>query len=91
VSDLTSFFRFFVDTYLYTLILLLFNRYLMTEYYWCRGKRSCIGQNLAMLEMRVIASALVRNFDFQMSEKLDMELFVTVKPISLKMKVTKRC
>jgi cytochrome P450 len=55
-----------------------------------RGKRSCIGQNLAMLEMRVIASVLMRNFDFQVVEEPDLELFVTMKPISLKMQVSKR-
>ena len=55
-----------------------------------RGKRSCIGQNLAMLEMRVLASALVRNFDFELVEEPEYELFVTMKPVSLKMEVSKR-
>jgi hypothetical protein len=43
-----------------------------------------------MLEMRVLASALMRNFDFKMAEELEMELFVTMKPISMKMEVSKR-
>ena len=56
----------------------------------CRGKRSCIGQNLAMLEMRVLAAHLMRNFNFKVIEEPDLELFVTMKPIELKMEVTKR-
>jgi hypothetical protein len=43
-----------------------------------------------MLEMRVLASALMRNFDFKLKEELKMDLFVTMKPISLMMDITKR-
>lgn len=54
------------------------------------GKRSCIGQNLAMLEMKVLACMLIRNFNFVLVEEPEFELFVTVKPIHLKMKITNR-
>ena len=54
------------------------------------GKRSCIGQNLAMLEMRVVATTLLRNFNFILMEEPEMDLFVTMKFKDLKMKITRR-
>lgn len=54
------------------------------------GKRSCIGQNLAMLEMKVLASHLIRNFDFKLAEEPELDLFITLKPKSLKMNISRR-
>lgn len=40
-----------------------------------KGKRSCIGQELALLEMRVMAVLLLRRFDFALAyEELDRRL-----------------
>lgn len=54
------------------------------------GKRSCIGQNLALMEIRVIVANLVRYFDFELAmegkEDIELDLFVTLKPVDLKMK-----
>lgn len=55
------------------------------------GKRSCIGQNLALMEIRVIIANLVRQFDFELDgDDIDLDLFVTLKPIELRMKFTSR-
>lgn len=52
------------------------------------GKRSCIGQNLALMEIRVIIANLVRQFDFELEADMQVDSFVTLKPIELKMKFT---
>jgi cytochrome P450 len=54
------------------------------------GKRSCIGQNLAQMELRVIVANLVRSFDFELLEEIEVDLFVTLKPIDLKMRFHSR-
>jgi len=54
------------------------------------GKRSCIGQNLAMLELRVLAATLIRNFNFSLKEDPQFDLFITFKPKSLMMNVEPR-
>lgn len=55
------------------------------------GKRSCIGQNLALMEIRVIIANLVRQFDFELvGGEIELDLFVTLKPIDLRMKFTSR-
>ena len=54
------------------------------------GRRSCIGQNLAMLEMRVILANIVKAFDFELEGEMQEELFITLKPVQLKMKFARR-
>ncbi len=55
------------------------------------GKRSCIGQNLALMEIKVIIANLVRNFDFELDgPDITLDLFVTLKPIEFKMKFKSR-
>ncbi len=54
------------------------------------GKRQCIGKNMALLQIRVLASNLLRNYNFELMEEPSYEYFVTLKPTNLKMKVTKR-
>lgn len=54
------------------------------------GKRSCIGQNLAIMELRVILANIVKHFDFELVEDIDIEYFVTIKPAALRMKMTPR-
>ena len=49
------------------------------------GKRSCIGQNLALLELRVIVANIVRYYDFELTEEPDFDHFITMKPKELKM------
>lgn len=56
------------------------------------GKRSCVGQNLAMMELKAVVATLIRYFDFTLPEDhvLDLELFVTLKPVDLNMTVSRR-
>ncbi len=55
------------------------------------GKRSCIGQNLALMEIKVIIANLVRNFNFELDgPDITLDVFVTLKPVELKMKFTSR-
>jgi hypothetical protein len=54
------------------------------------GKRSCIGQNLALMELRVVVANLARSFDFELLEEIELDLFVTLKPIDLKMRFLSR-
>ena len=54
------------------------------------GKRSCVGQNLALLELRVIASNIVRNFDLTLVNDPELDLFITMKPIEFYLRVSKR-
>jgi cytochrome P450 len=51
------------------------------------GKRSCIGQNLALLEIKVLGAALLRNFEFKIKGDPSFEFFVTLKPANLVMEV----
>jgi cytochrome P450 len=58
------------------------------------GKRSCIGQNLALMEIRVIVANLVRYFDIGLvcegEGDIELDLFVTLKPVELQMKFLSR-
>jgi cytochrome P450 len=53
------------------------------------GKRNCIGQNMAMLQLRVITAYFIRYFDFELVEEPSKEFFITLKPASMMMKVHK--
>jgi cytochrome P450 len=53
------------------------------------GKRSCIGQNMAMLQLRTITAFFIRYFDFELVEEPVKEYFITLKPASMMMKVRK--
>lgn len=54
------------------------------------GKRNCIGQNLALLELRVIVANLVRYYDFELQKEPSFDFFITFKPLDLMIKVKKR-
>ena len=54
-----------------------------------RQKRNCIGQNMAMLQLRVITAYFIRYFDFELIEEPGKEFFLTLKPTSMMMKVRK--
>lgn len=54
------------------------------------GLRGCLGQNFAMMELRVFGANFLRFFDFELTEEPLMQCFVTMKPKNLKVKVTPR-
>ena len=52
------------------------------------GKRGCVGQNMAMFQLRIIAAHFIRYFDFELAQEPSFEYFLTLKPRSICMKVT---
>ncbi len=54
------------------------------------GKRSCIGQNLALLELKVILANIIRNFDFEMIGSPTLDVFVTYKLNDFYLKFSQR-
>jgi cytochrome P450 len=54
------------------------------------GKRSCIGQNLAIMELRVILANIVKHFDFELVEDIELDLFVTLKPVKFDLRIFRR-
>jgi cytochrome P450 len=55
------------------------------------GKRSCIGQNLALMEIRVIVANLVRYFHLELVDpELELDHFVTLKPVNLRLRFKPR-
>jgi cytochrome P450 len=55
------------------------------------GKRNCIGQTLAMMELRVLAGNLLRYYDFELvGPEPKIDLFVTLKLDELDVKVKTR-
>jgi len=54
------------------------------------GKRACVGQNMAMFQLRLISAYLLHHFDFELVGEPDFEFFLTLKPIGLNVRVTER-
>lgn len=54
------------------------------------GKRGCVGQNMAMMQLRLIAANFLRFYDFELKEDVEFEHFLTIKPSKLMMKVSPR-
>jgi cytochrome P450 len=44
------------------------------------GKRNCIGQNLADLELKLLVATLFRSFTFEFTAEIEYEYFQTYKP-----------
>jgi cytochrome P450 len=54
------------------------------------GKRACIGQNMAMFQLRIIAAYFLHYFDFTLVGEPDFEYFITLKPVNLFLQVQER-
>lgn len=54
------------------------------------GKRGCVGQNMAKMQMKLLAANMFRYFEFELAEELKYEVFLTIKMESLKMKLKQR-
>lgn len=54
------------------------------------GQRQCIGQNLAKVEVAVITAYVLRFFDFVIISEPSEQIFLTAKPVDLKVRVMKR-
>ena len=53
------------------------------------GKRNCVGQNLAMLEIKLILASVLRSFRFELISEPGIDYFLTLKPTNVHMKVYK--
>ena len=42
------------------------------------GKRACIGQNMAIFQLRIVAAYFLHNFDFTLVGEPDFEYFITL-------------
>ena len=51
------------------------------------GKRGCVGQNMAMFQLRIIAAHFIRYFDFKLVQEPSFECFLILKPKSICIKV----
>jgi cytochrome P450 len=51
------------------------------------GKRNCVGQNLALLEMKMVLATVFRSFRFELVSEVDHDYFLTLKPINAHMRV----
>jgi len=54
------------------------------------GKRVCLGQNMAMFQLRAVAAHFLHFFDFELQGEPTFEYFLTLKMDDLQMKVTPR-
>mmetsp|Transcript_24773 Transcript_24773/g.54983 ORF Transcript_24773/g.54983 Transcript_24773/m.54983 type:complete len:473 (+) Transcript_24773:182-1600(+) len=54
------------------------------------GRRTCLGQNMAMFQMRAVAAHFVHYFDFELQGEPTVEIFITLKVDDMQMKVTPR-
>ena len=54
------------------------------------GKRACIGQNMAMFQLRIVAAHFLHYFDFELAAEPTFEYFLTLKPDLLMMRVRER-
>ena len=58
------------------------------------GQRACIGQNMAMLQLRLMAATILRHYDLALPENKEdqpeYEYFISLKTKSLKMHVSPR-
>mmetsp|Transcript_14216 Transcript_14216/g.13737 ORF Transcript_14216/g.13737 Transcript_14216/m.13737 type:complete len:480 (+) Transcript_14216:122-1561(+) len=51
------------------------------------GRRNCIGQNLAIFEMKLILATLYRSFRFELESVVEMDYTLTLKPKNAFLKV----
>jgi len=54
------------------------------------GKRACIGQNMALFQLRTVAAHFLHFFDFELQGEPTFEEFITLKVDDMQMKVTPR-
>ena len=57
-----------------------------------KGRRNCAGQNLALLELRLVLATLYYSYDFQLvnPELITEKLSVTLQPKNVRFRVHKR-
>lgn len=51
------------------------------------GKRNCVGQSLAMLELKVALANLFRRFRFELATEVKAEWYLTYKPAGVRLRL----
>lgn len=54
------------------------------------GKRACVGQNLALLELKLVLANLFYFYDFELVGEVTEMYYITVKPLNANFKISKR-
>lgn len=54
------------------------------------GKRQCIGQNLALLELKLVLATLFYSYDFELMSEITETYYITLKPQNANFKITRR-
>ena len=54
------------------------------------GKRACIGQNLALLEMKLVLATLFNSYDFELTSRVEESYYLSLKPLNANFKISKR-
>jgi len=54
------------------------------------GKRGCVGQNLALLQLKLVLSSLFYSYDFELISEVTEFFFLSLKPLNANFKVTRR-
>ena len=54
------------------------------------GKRGCVGQTLALLEMKLVIATLFYSYDFELISEVEELYFLTLKPQNANFKISRR-
>jgi cholesterol 24-hydroxylase len=54
------------------------------------GKRACVGQNLALLELKLVLANLIYSYDFELVSDISEMYYITLKPQNANFKVSRR-
>jgi cytochrome P450 len=54
------------------------------------GRRNCVGQNLAMLELKMVLATLLRRYDFLLHTEVVPKSVMTMKPTNAIFSVCRR-
>jgi len=54
------------------------------------GRRSCLGQNMALFQLKIIIAHLLHHFDFELVGEPDMSFFVVIRLSNFMLKVKER-
>ena len=63
---------------------------LMANLPFSYGKRNCVGQNLAMMEIRLVLAHLLHSFSFELVSEVQKDYFLTLKPKDVRLRVHRR-
>lgn len=55
------------------------------------GRRNCIGQSLALMELKLVLATLFYSYDFEIIGEFKETVSLTLKPSDVNLKVTPRC